>query len=144
MSAGKVMQALSTAAVIRAQLSNQLGMQTYGGDRNIYQALGYLLEIKYTDYLGRYQRQDISKAIIDRPIRVTWKGDVQVIDNNKNEALEKAWKQLNKDLKLKQRLIRLDKLTCIGSYGVLLLGLNDVQNKEEFIKPVNGTNNKLL
>ena len=133
--------------VNRASLAARLGYQ-YGGDRDIYQALGYPMpsDLKYDDYAARYSRQDIARAIIDRPIRVTWRGPLEIIeaDDDKETALEKAWVELEKELKLKASFVRLDKLTGLGRYGVLLLGLNDVKKKEDWAMPVLGTNNKLL
>jgi len=141
---GNTIQVLS-ALVSRAVLAGRLGQQ-FGGDRDMYQALGYPLIIEYKDYFARYTRQDIAKAIIDRPVKVTWRGDVEIIesDDDKETALEKAWKELDEALGLKSRFVRLDKLSGIGTYGILLLGLDDVKNKEDFIKPVFGGQRKLL
>lgn len=135
-----------SALVARMSLANQLGTQQYGGDRDIYQALGYMTNIKFADYFGRYIRQDIAKAIIDRPVSVTWRGDVRIMESkdNKDTPLEKAWVALDRLLGLKSRMARLDRLTGIGKYGVMLLGLNDVQAEEDFVKPVTGGTKKLL
>lgn len=129
--------------VSRANFASRLGQQ-FGGDRNLYQALGYPLDIKYLDYIARYKRQDMAGAIIDRPVKVTWQGDLEIIesDDDKETALEKAWKELNDELGLKSRFVRLDKLASIGKYGILLLGLDDVRGKEDNINPVVG-NRKL-
>ena len=39
---------LEGSTVSRARLANALGAQ-YGGDRNLYQALGYKTDLKYDD-----------------------------------------------------------------------------------------------
>ncbi len=131
----------------RANLAVRLGYQ-YGGDRDMYQALGYPMpaDLGYDDYAARYSRQDIARAIIDRPIRVTWRGPLQIIesDDDKETPLEKAWMELEDQLGMKSRFVRLDKLTGLGRYGVLLLGLSDVQKKEDYALPVQGTKLKLL
>lgn len=134
-----------TEVVSRANLAARLGFQ-YGGDRDIYQALGYLTSLKYEDYLTRYTRQDIAKAIIDRPVRATWQGPLELIESDKSEdtAFEKAWTALNRKLGIKSRLARLDRLIGIGRYGVLLLGLDDVPNKDGFEKPVKAGARQLL
>ena len=130
----------------RANLANRLGKDSYGGDRDIYQALGYLGEIKFSDYYSRYKRQDIAKAIIDRPVKATWCGDVVITETQQtaDTELENAWRTLEKDLGLKSRFIRVDKLSGIGKYGVLLLGLSDVRKDTDFTKPVSGKTLKLL
>ena len=141
------LQVLS-ALTDRASLAARLGYQ-YGGDRDIYQALGYPMSynITYVDYVSRYTRQDIAKAVIDRPISYTWKGDVNIteVGVENDTQLEKAWKDLEKELKLKSKFVRLDKLSCIGEYGILLLGFSDVTKPEDMSSPVkSGGKNKLL
>ena len=54
----------------RAKYASQLGLQ-YGGDRKIYEALGYPKYINYADYMAKYSRQDMATAIIDRPVNAT-------------------------------------------------------------------------
>jgi hypothetical protein len=123
----------------RAMLASVLGMQ-YSGNRDLYQALGYPLitELKFEDYLARYLRQDIAKAVINRPVRATWQGPLELIESEKTEdtAFEEAWHKLDRELSLKTKLARLDRLTGIGRYGILLLGLDDVSSREGFKTPV--------
>lgn len=123
----------------RALLSSMLGFQ-YGGDRDLYRALGYKTSLVYADFVTRYVRQDIAKAIIDRPVEATWRGNFRLRESTEdNETpLEKAWTALEKKLQLKSKFRRLDKLTNIGLYGVLFLGFNDVSSPdlEGFAKPV--------
>jgi hypothetical protein len=117
----------------RASLAARLGYQ-YGGDRNVYQALGYPTIIEFADYESRYERQDIARAVINRPIAYTWKGPLVITeagDDNDTE-LEKAWLVLEKELKLKSKFIRADKLSSVGQYGVLLLGFSDVTKQSDW------------
>lgn len=124
--------------VRRVNLASKLGTDTYGGDRDIYNALGYPKSISETDYWSRYKRQDIAKAIIDRPVKASWKGHIEVIEDidERLTPFEKKWKELFFKLKLKSIFIRADKLTGLGRYSVILLGLNDVKTLEDFRKPV--------
>jgi hypothetical protein len=110
----------------------------YGTDRDIYQALGYKDPLTYADYWSHYSRQDIAKAIIDRPVKATWQGQLELIESEDAEKteFEKAWNDLNKRLKLRSLLSRVDRLTGIGRYGVLLLGLDDVKDQQGFVNPV--------
>jgi uncharacterized protein len=123
----------------RLALSAQMGFQ-YRGDRDLYQALGYPLQasLGYDQYYSRYLRQDMAKAIIDRPVKASWKGDLSIIENISptHTPFEKAWIELTDRLKLKSIFIRADKLTGIGEYSVILLGLNDVRSNEDFARPV--------
>ncbi|MCK9429626.1 MAG: DUF1073 domain-containing protein [Candidatus Omnitrophica bacterium] len=122
----------------RLQLASQLGVDTYSGDRDIYQALGYPKTLIWENYWARYKRHDIAKAIIDRPVKASWKGNIEVIETIKKEEtpFEKAWVELFNRLKLKSIFIRSDKLTGIGRYSVLFLGLNDTQKTEDLAGPV--------
>lgn len=131
----------------RFQLFSNLGLDSYGGDRDVYTALGYPKTITWQNYWARYGRQDIAKAIIDRPVKASWKGDIEIIENiDKNETpFEKTWNEIYTRLKLKSLFIRADKLTGLGRYSVIFLGLNDTQSVEGLEKPVNKTNGlKLL
>jgi len=129
------LQTLSTL-VSRMALASSLGQQTYGGDRDIYQALGYPVDIKYKDYVARYFRQDIAKAIIDRPVKATWQGKLELVESEKEETpFEKAWIDLNDKFGLQSIFSRVDRLTGIGKYGIILLGLDDVQKNDDFQKP---------
>lgn len=137
-------QVLQGSLTGRMMLAARFGYQ-YGGDRNLYQALGYDVEISFDKYEARYSRQDIAKAVINRPISYTWKGDILVAQEGvKDSEFEKAWKKLNKDLKLKSKFVRLDKLSNIGAYGALLLGFNDVQKQEDFRNEITGSSLELL
>ena len=133
-------------ALNRVLLAQRLGLQQYDGDRDMYQALGYKKEIKFQDYLDCYLRQDIAKAIIDRPVKATWQGNLELIESNvaKDTPFEKAWKEMDKKLGVKSILTRLDRLTGIGKYGVLLLGFDDVKKKEQYILPVKEGRRKLV
>jgi len=141
----KQLLALTSAIVARANLASSLGQQ-YGGDRDIYQALGYKRILNYQDYWNQYSRQDIAKAIIDRPVKATWQGQLELIESEdaQKTIFEKAWYDLNKRLKLRSLLARVDRLTGIGRYGVLLLGLDDVQNNEGFAAPVSKSGTRKL
>ena len=130
--------AVMNEMVNRAVLASRIGVQTYGGDRDIYQALGYPNSMRFADYAARYSRQDIAKAVIDRPVKASWKGEIDVIENQdeKETSFESDWIKLYEGLKLKSIFIRADKITGIGRYSVLLLGTSDLSKVEDFEKPL--------
>jgi len=133
--------------VNRALLASRLGVDTYSGDRDVYKALGYPTTLRFDDYYARYCRQDIAKAIIDRPVRATWQGALELIESNEAEStpFETQWEKLDWELGIKSKLARVDRLTGLGRYGVLLLGLNDVTNaRTDLEKPVSPKAKKLL
>jgi len=127
--------------VSRAKLAGRLGQQ-YGTDRDIYEALGYPLTLSYKDFAARYIRQDIARAVIDKPVDASWHGGCLIQESTEEDtSLEKAWKALiqREDLNVLNKLNRLDKLVGIGEYAVLLFGLGDVSNREQFIIPATKT-----
>lgn len=136
--------ALSGGALSRAQLASKLGIQ-YGGDRNLYEALGWPLTIDYGDYLAKFERHALARAVIDRPVNATWRGGVTLLesDNAKDTELEKRWEELDKELSLASNFARVDRLSGIGQYGILLLGFDDTPTKESFSNPVTAGNRKL-
>jgi hypothetical protein len=115
--------------------------QAYNGSRDIYEALGYPEEIKYEDYYSLFRRQDIANAIITRPVQKTWSGKLELMENKELDKteFEQAWIDLEKRLKLKSKLIRLDKLSGIGRFAILLLGFDDVKQSGETANPVTGS-----
>lgn len=133
--------------ITRTQLANELAHQSYGGNRDMFLTLGYVKNLWYIDYLSRYLRQDIAKAIIDRPIKATWQGDL-VLEETKKAGItdfEAAWKTLNDQFKLKGMFARVDRLAGIGRYGILLLGLDDCHTPGDLRKPINPKRkNKLI
>ena len=142
----RVMSAATQSEVMdllsRTKLGRRLGWQ-YGDDRKIYDALGYPTEkdLTFTYYFNKYDRQDIATAIIDRPVDATWNGDLTVIEEDTQEddsKLSKAWKKLDKELKVKKTLNKLDKLAGIGSFSLLLFGFNDVKESKDWKNPAEG------
>lgn len=129
---------VNSEIVARMALANLLG-QSFGGDRDLYNALGYPKAVGYNDFVLRYKRQDIAKAVIKRPVETTWAGNIEVLEASESEdtAFETAFDKLQKDFKLKTVFSRLDRLTCLGRYGVLLMGFDDVKEKLDFMKPTN-------
>lgn len=112
--------------IARTLFTGKLLGQQYGGDRNLYDALGYPEVLSYEDYDAQYSRQDIAGAIVNRPAETTWKGGVMVSGpEGKDGELSKTWRKLWKDLKLKNKFTRIDKLATLGRFAVLYLGFND-------------------
>ena len=134
-----------SALIARAAILAKLGYQ-YSGDRDIYTALGYSTTLTYDDYLAQYTRQDIAKAIIDRPVKATWRNGFSIVETEdyRDTPLEQTFRELSTKLSLSQKFSRLDRLTGIGKYGVLLLGLSDVKRVSDWEKPVSGVGHDLL
>lgn len=120
---GLAVQSIQTS---RADLQARLGY-AYGGDRDVYKALGYKESLDFTDYDTRYQRQDIAKRVIDLPVDATWRKKPEIIDEEGSDPsdFEQAWMDLVRDKKVYHYLTRIDKIARIGCYGILLVGFDD-------------------
>lgn len=137
------LKTLSTL-VARSMLATKLGFQ-YGGERDVYRTLGYKNTLTFDDYYSYYRRLDIAKAIIDRPVEATWRGEFGIVEaDDRDTPLELAWAELDNRLGLKSHFVRLDKLACLGNYGVLFLGFDDVNNREQLRNPVMPSKNRKL
>jgi len=129
------------SSISRAALSSQLG-KTYGGERDIYAALGYSLNLTFEDYFGRYKRQDIAKRIVKAPVAASWRKKPMVSEAAENEtAFEKDWSELLTTTKVFHYLSRIDVLSGIGEYGVLLFGFDD---SEDLVAPVESAKSLLF
>lgn len=131
----------------RGNLARKIGWQ-YEGDRKIYEALGYPKdsELDFTYYYNKYERQDIATAVIDRPVEATWDGEVIITEEGEQPAdskLFEEWAELEETFKIKSRLVKLDKLTSIGQFGLLMFGFDDVKDPKDFKRAATGTR-KLL
>lgn len=128
--------------VQRNLLAKLMGL-SFGGQRDIFEAFGYPKVLNFMEFYQKWRRQDIAKAIIDRPAKDTWAGDIHVVETHDDQTtpFESAFDKLNKRLKLKNKFVRLDKVTSLGRYGVLLLGLSDCRTREDFMKPVTPSKN---
>jgi hypothetical protein len=142
----KLFHAFASELVGRVLFANRLEGQQYGTDRDLYEALGYKKTLTFDDFLGKYLRQDMAKAIVDRPVKATWQGTLELVESEDPEEtpFEKEWRRLDRRFKLKTVLSRVDRLTRLGRYGVLLLGLDDVKKREDLLKPVSAGKRKLL
>ena len=138
----KAMAELAT----RMNVGARMGMQ-YDGQRDITKALGYPQTLTYNDLLAAYVRQDMAKAIIDRPVKSTWRGDFKLVETHEDDdtQLEIAWATLYRKLHIKQNFLRVDKLACLGNYALLFLGFNDINSTENLVNPVSsGVGRELL
>lgn len=116
----------------RDRLASALG-QEYGGDRDLYGALGYERDLDFSDYWNRYQRQDVARRVIIEPVNATWRQTPDIVEPrqgreaNEPTAFESDIRRLAKRSRLFHYLSRTDRLAGVGQYAVLLLGFDDAQ-----------------
>lgn len=130
--------------VARRSLAYRLG-RAFEGERDYYQVLGYDLEPDIDDYLARYTRDDIAGRVVDLPAQDTWKRRPVLIDGDSRSDDEEpaseflaAWQRMtdagsDQALNVYHYFERVDRLTGIGRYGVLLIGLRDGKELNEAV-----------
>jgi len=113
-------------SVNRMLLARALGQTAYSGERDYYAVLGYPTSLDFDDYLTRYERQDIASRLVDLPATDTWKKPPPVSEDDAVDTpFVLAWEAMLKRLRVWSALSRADKLSGIGRYGVLLIGVRD-------------------
>lgn len=121
------MLAALSAISVRAGIAARLG-KSFGGERDIYEALGYKKDPDYADYMAKYKRQDIARAAIDKPVRMSWGRRPEITETKPGEKetpFEEGWSSLVKSHRIFHFFSRVDRLASIGSYAVLLMGFDD-------------------
>lgn len=111
---------------LRAGLSSSLSQ--YDGNRDYLTSLGYSRDITINDYVYFYKRMGIAKRIIDAPAKDTWRGAFLVTDDlekQEDSVFEKAFSTLFMQFKLGSVFQRLDRLSAIGEFGILVMGFDD-------------------
>lgn len=139
------LQTLSSL-VSRAKLQGLLG-QSYGGARDLYNKLGWEKDPQYSHFRDRYTRQEVAQRVVEAPVDATWNGSVTLTEakgKGKDSAFKKAWKELDQDVALINKVVRADTVSGIGQYAILLLGFDDIGDGEDLTKSVAGTDNKLM
>ena len=119
---------MSSTLTKRAQLAHRAGQQ-FAGRRDINQVLGYPLGLDAHDYAGMYERGDIAARIVDAYPDATWGEPPAIVmpdsrgDDGNPKSVE-GFDELAKKHQLWRSLHRLDRLTNMGHYGVLVIGLD--------------------
>jgi len=106
----------------REALASLVGQQ-YHGVRDIDTVLGYTINPEVKDFQARYDRRGLASTIVDEPAKTAWRKPPTVKDGSDGTSeFIKAWVKLRKRLNVYHYMERVDRLSGIGSYGVLLIG----------------------
>lgn len=119
------LRALETDILLaRAQFARQVGI-AFGDKRDYYVVLGYDRDLSARQFRETYQRGGIAKRIVEAYPKATWRGGVELFEDEdpENETeFEKAFKELDKRLHVWSTLERADILAGLSTYSVILLG----------------------
>lgn len=115
-----------SAFLSRQRLAAYAGEETFGGDRDLYKVLGFPKDLRFSHYLQLYERHDIAGRLVDLPAEDTWRRPPTVSeDGDLNTEFSKAWDYLNRSLRIFSKLSTTDRLSGIGRFGVMLIGVRD-------------------
>lgn len=121
--ADALMRLTLSALQTRKDFLAQAGLQ-FGGDRDLYDVLGYKKSPEFNDYEAKYERLDIAGRIVDMPAEDTWRTPPRILDDaGPDGAFATQLKALADRLRLWHYLERLDRRSGIGRFGVMLIGL---------------------
>ena len=101
---------------------------THNGCRDLYTILGYKRDLNFADYYWRYERQDIATRVVNAFPSACWSLKPIVSESNTptNETpFEKAFAEMVIQKKVYHYLARVDILSGVGRYGIVVLGLAD-------------------
>src|SRR5690554_4065326 len=109
--------------------------------RDIDAECGYPPEVTREQFRALYKRGDIAARIVDIYPEESWKHDPEVIETEDGEdsPWEKAWKELVTQHNIYGTLLAADKLSGVGRFGILLIGIDDGKPLSE---PVDGVDER--
>lgn len=129
---------------LRSFLARLTG-QHFGGRRDLYDVCGYPANIEPKHYLAQYTRGDLAARIVDAYPDATWRETPTVkptgAQDGDDNPLQLEIEKLDAQFGFWSTLARLDRLTGLGHYGVLLLGLDGGRPLQE---TVTGGNFRLI
>lgn len=105
--------------------------------RDIDDECGYPKVVDIQSYRLLYDREGIAERVVNVYPQESWAMDPDINESEDAEEteFERAWKAVNDEHNCIHYLQRIDELSGIGHYGVLLLGLDD---GEELQEPADG------
>lgn len=119
---------LATLMLERASVTSRLG-KGYNDIRQLYDALGYPLNPTFEDFMAKFKRHPIGRAIINIPVDRSWRKHPTITEGGDDQSpLELAWKNMTKQrggIPVIRTLMQADKMSGIGSYAVVVVGFAD-------------------
>jgi len=125
---------VANAHLLRSELLTKL----LNPGKDINYECGYPDSIGAGDYKKLYARNGVAKRVVRILPEETWAISpiiYETEDSNETE-FEKLWKEIEKEKRVFHYLQRIDVLSGIGKYGILLLGINDGKELSEAVEGI--------
>lgn len=119
----QLLEQASNALATRQQLLNKL----IDPNRDIDKECGYPDVISIDMYHQLYYRNGIASRVVNLYPEESWKEDPEIYekDNEKDKGWAADWNDFAEKQNIYYYLARMDALSGVGEYGVLLLGIDD-------------------
>ncbi len=130
-------QLMSSTSLLRSDALTRL---LYPG-KNIDYECGYPPDIVIDEYERMFSREGLAARVVGILPEESWAMNpiIKRGEETKDSDFDKKWESLQKALRIYHYLLRIDVLSGIGRFGILLLGLDD---GGELLDPVEGVNDK--
>lgn len=111
------------ASTMRSQLLSQL----LDPRRDIDSECGYPSELTPQQYKLMYDREGVATRVVSLFPEESWGVDPEIYESEKatGTPFEEAWKELEKEHQIYSYLSKVDVVSGIGRFGLLLLGIDD-------------------
>ena len=134
----EITRLVQNAHLLRSELLNKL---MDGKNRDMDSECGYPPTLAAAMYKNFYDREGVAKRVVRCFPEESWALAPRIFETEESDEteFEKAWDALEKSMHLLHYLHRIDEMSGIGAYGILLLGLDDGKELQE---PVEGLDDK--
>ena len=115
---------LASDLISRASFATRSGI-TFGGKRDLFEALGFQRVLRPEDFRDRYARNGIAARVVEAAPLATWRGGAELIEDDDPDVVtpfEETWSEIEKRLKVWSAFSRADVLAGLGRYAVVLIG----------------------
>lgn len=113
--------------------------------RDTYEECGYPTTPSVDEYRKLFDREGLASRVVRVLPEESWQQDPEVYeteDEGQETEFELAWEELEEKHQVLSFLERVDVLSGIGQFGILLLGLSDGQRLEEPVSGLDPTTGK--
>lgn len=126
---------ITNAYLLRSELLTKL----LNPGKDINYECGYPDAIDIQSYKKMFKRNGVAKRVVKILPEETWALPPKIFEKEEAEEteFEKAWKEVKEEKRVFHYLQRIDVLSGIGEFGILLLGIDDGKELQE---PVDGIN----
>lgn len=119
----------TTAELVRNEIMTRTALlrKLIDPKRDIDKECGYPSALTIDDYRTIYDREGIGTRVVDIFPEESWKTDPEVLEKADGEFTpwEQQWKDLEEEFNLYHEMLRADCISGIGTFGILLIGIDD-------------------